>query len=42
MMKSIPFRILLIIVLIILGVVYLYPTLRYEQLSKKETRGKIM
>ena len=37
MTKSIPFRILIVIVLIVLGVVYLYPTLRYEQLSRKET-----
>jgi preprotein translocase subunit SecD len=38
MLKSIPFRIILILALIILGAVYLYPTLRYEQLSKQETR----
>ncbi|MBU1708129.1 protein translocase subunit SecD [bacterium] len=38
MTKSIPFRIFIVIVLIVFGVIYLYPTLRYEQLSKKEMR----
>jgi SecD/SecF fusion protein len=38
MTKSIPFRVLLIVALIVLGTVCLYPTLRYEELSKKETQ----
>lgn len=38
MTRSIPFRVLLIVGLIILGAVYLYPTLRYEQLSEEETQ----
>jgi SecD/SecF fusion protein len=38
MTKSIPFRVLLIVVFIVLGAVYLYPTLRYEELSKEETQ----
>ncbi len=37
MTKSIPFRLFIVIMLIVLGAVYLYPTLRYEQLSRKET-----
>jgi SecD/SecF fusion protein len=37
MLKSIPFRIVLVLALIVLGVIYLYPTVRYEQLSKQET-----
>jgi len=38
MLKSIPFRIVLILSLIILGAVYLYPTMRYERLSQEEVR----
>lgn len=37
MMKSIPFRVILIVAIIVLGAVFLYPTLRFEQLSKEET-----
>lgn len=38
MLKSIPFRIVVIVALLIIGAIYLRPTLRYEQLSKEETQ----
>ncbi len=38
MLKSIPFRIIVIVALLIIGAIYLRPTLRYEQLSKEETQ----